>query len=171
MKILVYGFRPYGKYKENITEKIIKKIKNRKGLIKVIFPVEFQKQLFLNKISRNKPAIILGLGQHSRGKKMRIERKAVNLKRRNKQQKPKIISENKPPYLFANLKLKKDNASWISYDAGKYVCNFSMYVISDASRNKDIKYAFIHIPKNYNINKAIKFIESKIDEMIKTPLS
>lgn len=171
MKILVYGFKLYKNYNENITEKIIRKIRDQIGLTKVVFPVKLQKQIFLDKITKNKPDIILGLGQHSRSNKMRMERKAVNLKRKNEQKKSKIISKNKPPHLFVNFKLKKDKASWISYDAGKYVCNFSMYVISDFARNKDIRYAFIHVPKDYNLDKAVKFIESKIDEMVKTSLS
>ncbi|RLF33066.1 MAG: hypothetical protein DRN08_05900, partial [Thermoplasmata archaeon] len=128
MKILVYGFKPYKNYKENITEKIIRKIKNRKNLVKIIFPVKFEKRIFLEKIRTIKPNIILGLGQHPRSKKIRIERKAINLKRKNKKEKPEFISKNKPFHLFVNVKLKKDKISWISYDAGKYVCNFSMYV-------------------------------------------
>lgn len=171
MKILIYGFKPYKHFKENITEKLVKKIRNRKGLIKVIFPAEFQKQIFLEKISKSKPDIILGLGQHSRSKKMRIERKSVNLKRENKQDKAKVIFKNMPHHFFVNFKFKRDKTSWISYNAGKYVCNFSMYVISDFIKNKDIKFAFIHIPKDYNINKAINFVESKIDEMIKMQFS
>ena len=169
MKILVYGFKPYKNYKENITEKIIRKIRNRKYLVKIIFPVKFEKHTFLKKIRTINPDIILGLGQHPRSKKIRIERKAINLKRKNKKEKPKIISKNKPFSFFVNVKLKKDRTSWISYDAGKYVCNFSMYVISDFSKNRGIKFAFIHIPKDYNVDKAVKFVESKIDEMIKAP--
>lgn len=171
MKIFVYGFGQDKNYKKNITEKIVQKVRNQRGLTKVIFPVEFQRQIFLDKIIKNKPDVILGLGQHPRSKKIRIERKAVNLKRKNRKEKSKIISKHKPSHLFVNIKLKNDNASWISYDAGKYVCNFSMYVISDFATKKGIKYAFIHIPKDYNVNKAVKFIESKINEMVKIPLN
>lgn len=130
-----------------------------------------KKKYFWKKIRKNKLDIILGLGQHQRSKKMRIERKAVNLKRESKKVKAKIISKSKPLHFFVNFKLKKDKTFWISYDAGEYVCNFSMYVISDFLKNKDVKFAFIHIPKDCNINKAVKFVESKIDEMIKTSLN
>ena len=165
MKILIYGFKPYKNYSENITEKIIQKIKNRKGLTKIIFPVKFQKQIFLDKISGIKPDVILGLGQYPRGKKIRIERKAVNLKRNNKKEETKIISKNNPSQFFINTKLIKNNDSRISYDAGKYVCNFSMYVITASLRNKNVKYAFIHIPKDFHVENAVKFVESKIDEL------
>ncbi len=168
MKILIYGFKPYKKWKENIAEKIISKVRKRENLEKLIFPVKFKKEIFLEKIKKSKPDIILGLGQAPRSRKIRIEKRAVNLKKYNKKEKPKIIFRNKPKYLFVNLKLKKDNSSRISYDAGKYVCNFSMYVISDYCKNKNIKFTFIHIPKNYNLNKATKFIESKINEVYTT---
>lgn len=167
MKILVYGFKPFQGLEENITEKVVENIKNRKNLRKIVFPVKFEKKMFLDEIERFKPDIILGLGLHSRGKKNRIERRAVNLKQLSKKDLPKPIYKNKPKYLFATLKLKKNKESWISYNAGKYVCNFFMYTILDFTKNKNTKFAFIHIPKDYNLNKAVKFVESKIDEIIK----
>ena len=159
MKILLYGFKPYKKWKENISEKIIRKIRNRKNLKKLIFDVEFSKKNFIDEIKKFDPDVIIGLGQHTRSKKIRIERKAVNLKRENKKEVPKKISKKGLKYLFLNLKLKKDKNSWISYDAGKYVCNYSMYVISDFSRIKDIKFAFIHLPKDIGLNPAVKYIK------------
>ena len=165
MKILIYGFKPYKNYKENITEKIVRKIRNRPHLKKIIFPVDFEKDYFL-RIKKFKPDIILGLGQCPKGQKIRIERKAVNSKRNNKER-PKIIYKNKPSYYFLNLKLEKDQDSRISYSAGEYVCNFSMYVISDFFANKGVKFAFIHIPSNYDFKKAVEFVENKIGEILK----
>jgi len=166
MKILVYGFKPYKHFKENVTEEIIRKIGNRPCLRKVIVPVKFKSDYFLKRIKKIKPDIILGLGQHPRGRKIRIERKAINSKQYNKER-PEIIYKNKPKYYFVNLKLKKDKNSWISYDAGKYVCNFSMYIISDFLKNKGVKFAFLHIPKNYTLKRATRFVETKIDEILK----
>ena len=159
MKILIYGFKPYKKWKENISENIIRKIRNRKNLKKVIFDVRFNKKNFIDEIKKFNPNIIIGLGQHPRSKKIRIERKSVNLKRENKKEVPKKISKKGPKYLFVNLKLNKDKNSWISYDAGKYVCNYSMYIISDSSKSKDVKFAFIHMPKDIGLNPAVKYIE------------
>jgi len=159
MKVLLYGFKPYKKWKENITEKIIRKIRNRKNLKKIIFDVEFNKKNFIDEIKKYNPDVIIGLGQHPRSKKIRIERKAVNLKTHNKKEVPKKISKKGPKYLFVNLKLKKDKNSWISYDAGKYVCNYSMYMISDFFKSKNIKFAFIHLPKDIGLDPAVKNIE------------
>lgn len=112
----------------------------------------------------------MGLGQCGSGKKIRIERKAINRKRFGKKERPKPIFKKRPKYYFLNLKLKKDRGSRISYNAGDYVCNYSMYVISNFIRKKNIKFAFVHIPRNYNLNKAVKFVESKIHEIFITYL-
>lgn len=166
MKILIYGFKPYKIYKQNITKKIISRIRKNRNLKKTIFPVEFDKGLFLNEVKKSKPDIILGLGQCGKGKKIAIERKAVNLMR-DEDKKPHVIFKNRPKYLFLNLVLKKDKNSRISYDAGQYVCNFSMYVIADYCRNKNIKYTFLHIPHDYNIKKAARFVESKLSSYLR----
>ena len=168
MRILVYGFEPYLSYKENVTKKVLRKLRIGKNLIKIVFPVYFHKQIFLNKIRRVNPDIIVGLGQYSRGHKIRIERKAINLKRSGQKEKLKVIAQNKPHHYFLKMKLNKDANSWISYNSGDYVCNFSMYVISDYIRKRKTKYAFIHIPKDYSINKATRFVEAKLREIQKT---
>jgi len=62
-----------------------------------------------------------------------------------------------PNYLFTTLKIKSDKNSYFSYDAWDYICNYSMYIILNSFKNK--RFTFIHIPKNYNINTIIKYIE------------
>ena len=162
MRITIYGFKSFLDYKENITEKIIKKIKNKKNLKKIVFNVEFNKNQFLKEIKKSNPDIIIGLGQYSRGEKIRIERKAINAQRKNEEKFSKKINKKGLKYLFTNLKLKKDSFSWISYYAGDYVCNFSMYIISDFIKNKNIKYAFIHIPKDFKLSEAVEFVEKRL---------
>jgi len=158
MKVFIYGFKPYKNYQENISENIIKKIRNRNNLKKNIFDVNFNKVNFIDEIKKFNPNIIIGLGQHPRSKKIRIERKALNLKKNSEKDSLKLISKKGPRHLFVNLKLKKDKYSWISYNAGKYVCNYSMYIISNFSKDK--KFAFIHIPKDYDVNAGVKYIEN-----------
>lgn len=163
-KILVYGFGPYDGYKKNITEEVIRKLRKRKDLVKVVFPVKFEKKMFLDKIRKSKPDVILGLGQCRAGSKIRIERKAVNKKKVSKKGKTTPIYKNKPARMLATLKIKRDKDSRISYDAGKHVCNFSMYVILNYCREKDIRCAFLHIPYDYDVRKAVKFITNKIKD-------
>ncbi len=165
MKILVFGFKPYQDYKENITEKIVKRLKTRKNLQKVVLPVKFDKKIFIKAIEEYKPDVILGLGQHPKATKIRIERRAINLKQSDKKEKPKKIEEKGSRYRLVNLKLKEDKSAQVCYDAGKYVCNYCMYIVSDLANKNDIKFAFLHIPKDYNIAKATKFVKAKIDKI------
>jgi len=168
VKILVYGFKPFGGLKKNISEEIIKKIGEEKDLKKIIFSVDFNKKMFINKIKKIDPQFILGLGLCPRGEKIRIERKAVNIaKKENK--KENIILNNKPHFVFFNWKLKKDKNSRISYNAKKYVCNYSMYIVSTLI--KDAKFAFLHIPKDYDIKKALRYIKKILQDTQKIKTS
>ncbi len=150
-KILIYGFRPYLKYKQNISELIIKNLSKKNYLKTKIFPVTYQKNIYLKPFKEDF-SIILGIGQHPRSKKIRIERKAFNPK-------------NKKSFLFTSLRLKTDKTSYYSYHAGFYVCNFTMYLYLSNIKTKNIPFAFIHIPKKYSIPKAINFVENKLNEV------
>ncbi|TAK06247.1 hypothetical protein EPO44_05600, partial [bacterium] len=48
------------------------------------------------------------------------------------------------------------------YDAGDYVCNYSMYVILDHLKRRRLlsRFGFIHIPHDYNPARARRFILS-----------
>lgn len=157
MKILLYGFKQFKNHKQNITQEIIQAIPSKKGLYKKVFPVKFDRKMFLDAVNKFKPDVIIGLGQCSQGNKIRIERRAVNLYKGNKK-----IVKNKPKYLFSNIKIKPDRNSYISYDAGKYVCNYSMYLMADYADQNKIKFAFVHIPEKYSKDKAQKFINKII---------
>ncbi len=161
MKTLLYGFKPWGKLDKNISQEILKRIKSNKNLKKVIFKVNFNKKKLINPIIKFKPDIILGLGMSGKGNKIRIEKKALNILNKYDNKPKKKISKSGKEF-FVNLRIKKDNNSRISYYAGDYVCNYSMYVILDYIKNKNIKYGFIHIPKTYNLSKAINFIKKRV---------
>lgn len=162
MNILIYGFKPYKKFKNNITQEILSKIPARRNLDKVIFPVKFDKQIFLKEVQFHKPDAIIGLGQHPRARKIRIERKAINLKG-SKDSGYQPIDKNDSRFRFVTLKLKRDSQSYVSYNAGKYVCNFSVYILSRWSEENNVKFAFIHIPKVFDVDSAAKFVESKVE--------
>lgn len=136
MKKFIYAFKPFGKFKTNSSEKILKSIKGKS--IKKVFDVKFDKQMFLKEIKKHNPDIIIGIGMVARSKKVRIERKAVN-KMKNKK-----IAKKRKDALFTTLRIRPTKTMRISYDAGTYVCNYSMYTI--LHRFKDKKYAFFHVP-------------------------
>jgi len=184
-KILVFGFKPYGKYKTNISEIIVNKLKNRKISKKIIMPIVFDRIEIIKKIKEIKPDIILGLGQHPRARKIRVERKAKNTIKLKKEKihenqrfsghrKSKRFSSESNPIiknsknvLFTNLKIKKINGILIAYNAGTHLCNFAMFNIMDfiIKNNKNTKFAFIHIPKNYNIRKGVSMINKIINNI------
>ena len=60
--ILIYGFKPYLRYSENITESIIEEINNREIGRGLVFDVEFNRRMFTDALRRYSPKIILGLG-------------------------------------------------------------------------------------------------------------
>ena len=177
-KILIFGFKPYGRYKTNISEIIVNKIRNKKIGKKIILPTAFDRNKIIKKLKEIKPDIILGMSQHPRARKIRIERKAKNIIKLKKEKIPenrrfsghrkskgfssesRLINKNSKSVLFTNLKIKKINGITITYNAGTYVCNFVMFIIMDHIRknNKDTKFAFLHIPKDYSIRKGINTI-------------
>jgi len=162
MNILIYGFRPWGKSKENITEKILAEVKNEKDMKKIVFEVKFDRKQFIKEIMKINPKIIIGLGQCSAGNRLRVERRSVNLKKDGLSKNPSLISRNGSQFLFSSLRINKNEHLGISYDAGKYVCNYSMYVISDFIKNRNIKFGFIHIPREYSVSKAARQVEDII---------
>ncbi len=162
MKVLIYGFNAYKEWKENISEEIIKRIKTKKNIKKVILKTNFNSEQILDLVKKFNPDLIVGLGQHPRARKVRIERKAVNLKRKSKKEKPTKIIKDGPKHYFVNLKLKKDKDSIISYSAGQYVCNFSMYIILNYIQNKRTRFCYLHFPKDLNLKKGVKYVEKII---------
>ena len=92
MHLLIYGFGPYLGFHDNVTEKIVRKLPKRRWLKKVIFPVRFHRSQFINAIKAYDPDVILGLGQCSRGRLLRIESTAINQRRNSKSEKARRIA-------------------------------------------------------------------------------
>ena len=160
MRILLYGFGPYHHFQQNITEGIIHGLPKQRGLKKFVFPVRFHKGQFIKAVKNAKPDVILGLGQCSGGKRLRIETRAVNRRRKDKRTKSTPITLGGKRNLLTNLKLDRGGEARSSGDAGDYVCNYSMYVILDYLRRRqlDVPFGFIHIPHRYDTRRAIRFL-------------
>lgn len=160
MRLLIYGFGPYKEFRENITQKILRRLPARKGAKQVIFPVRFQKRQFIETLKKYKPEVILGLGQTSRSKRLKIERRAVNRRRENKGEQARPIISRGRKSLATNLKFDDGRQARISSDAGDYVCNYSMYVILDHVKRHRLptRFGFIHIPYDYNLSRVRRFI-------------
>jgi pyroglutamyl-peptidase len=164
MRLLIYGFGPYGEFENNVTKKILRKLPNRSWLKKVVFTVRFHRGQFIDAIERYKPDVILGLGQCSKGRLLRIEKGALNQRRNNQRIKARPILRRGVHRFLTNLPLKLGRQARSSNNAGDYVCNYSMYVILDylERRGLSIPYGFIHIPSRYDPIKASRILEKAI---------
>lgn len=167
MRILIYGFGPYLHFKDNVTQKILRKLPRRTWLKKVVFPVKFNRTQFLQTVKAHSPDVILGLGQCSAGQRLRIERRAVNRRRSGKKQKARPIVPGGARQLSTDLKLTGGGWARSSHNAGEYVCNFSMYVILDELRRRrlSLRYGFIHIPHGYDPGKAVRFLITALENI------
>ena len=167
MRLLIYGFGPYKQFKENITEKIVRRLPEKKGLRKIVFPVRFQKRQFIAAIKEYKPDTILGLGQSSRGSYLRIELRAVNRKRVDKTERPRSIVPGRSKWLQTNLRLDGGYRARLSYSAGDYVCNYSIYVILEYIRRNRLptRFGFVHIPHEYSLARARRFLLKAVREI------
>ena len=168
MRVLVYGFGPYKQFKKNVTQRIVRELPRSADLKKIIFLVRFNKNQFSAAVRKYDPDVILGLGQCSTGAKLRIERRALNLRRNSKEEKAKAIVRGGPKSLRTTLKLKVlGRQAKASQSAGDYVCNYSMYVMLDhlKRRTKNTRYGFIHIPHDYDRKRALRFVTKIIEKI------
>jgi len=157
MKILVYGFKPRRPGKQgNISEKVIKRLKPRHGVVKVVFPTAFDREGMLETAARIRPEAIIGLGQCSRGKRPRLEVLA-----KNRMKVGRVVSTIDPegPKQI-RLAMPRIKGDWyrVSRSAGAYVCNYSMYVLGEYARQHKVKMYFLHLPKSFPLTVAVERI-------------
>ncbi|MGH7848408.1 MAG: hypothetical protein ACREQW_24995 [Candidatus Binatia bacterium] len=166
-RVLVYGFGPYDDFRSNITAKALAKLAGRKNLTKIVFPVRFDKSQFIRAVAKHNPDIVVGLGQCSRGARFRIERGAVNRKRRRPSTKATPIDAGGPRSLKTTLPLAAGREARWSEDAGSYVCNFSMYVLLDYIREKRLstQFGFIHVPFSFSVRKAANYVKTVLGRL------
>ncbi len=157
MKALVYGFGPYGKYACNVTTDIVRGINRMKAAQGIVFDVQFNPNQFKEALGRYQPEVIIGLGQHPRARKIRIERRARNW-RESTSSTGKPIEANGIEYRFVSLKIPRAEGTTVTYDAGDYVCNYSMYLMCRETEKMDARYAFLHVPINVDVQKTMELI-------------
>jgi len=160
-KTLVYGFRPFLDVEENISASVVRALRPRGGLVKRVFDVKFHRSQFIDAVRAADAELVLGLGLHGRARKLRIERRAVNV-RRSPHKPCRPIRAGGPDYRFVSLKIRPSALSTVTYDAGTYVCNFSMYVLSEFCESRGIPYAFVHVPPDARVRDVVKFVDSVI---------
>jgi pyrrolidone-carboxylate peptidase len=160
-KVLVYGFGPYDDFEHNVTEAVIRRLRPHRRLATEVFGVRLSRTMFRRALARHRPAIVIGLGQHRTGRKLRLERKAVNLMgRRGGPLRP--IDRSGPARLFVNLHLPETAETTVAYDAGRFVCNFSMYLMLQHCREAGCRFGFVHIPHGYAAAAAAAYVRNAV---------
>ena len=167
MKILVTGFEPFGKEKINPALEAVKKLDNKINgakIVKTKIPTVFREAIkkLEKEIEKEKPDIVICVGQAGGRSKITVERVAINIDdatiKDNEGNKPldnKIFKDGKNAY-FSRLPIKtivkemtknKIPAS-ISNTAGTFVCNHLMYGLLYLIDKKypNIWGGFIHVP-------------------------
>lgn len=167
MKILVTGFDPFGGEKINPAYETIKRLDNnikKAEIVKLEIPTVFQKSIkVLNKkIAKEKPDVVLCIGQAGGRYDITVERVAINIDdariRDNEGKQPvdeHIFHDGDAAY-FSNLPIKAmvknirrgNIPASISNSAGTFVCNHIMYGLLYLIDKKypDIRGGFIHVP-------------------------
>lgn len=165
-KVFLYGFQPFLQYTHNITSDIISAVKAEKLAPSYVFPVEFNREMFEEKFTAHQPEIIIGMGMMERARKIRIERKAVNLTSQGEE-----ITSGGASLKQVSLKIPKTPESTITYDAGQYVCNYSMYVGSEYSESHNCSYAFLHVPMSVEVQDVVSFLRETLKNVRKRSLT
>ncbi len=166
-KILITGFEPFGEYKNNPSEDLVHFINSHNKeledcIIKgVVLPVTyFESWEILNQnISTFKPDIVISLGYAPDSKGIIIESTAKNydggiFDNSGKSHYGAIIpnwplryDNTLPIEKMNNALIKNDFSSFISNDAGEYLCNHIFYNLMHYGRSvPKVKAGFIHIP-------------------------
>jgi pyrrolidone-carboxylate peptidase len=154
--LLLYAFEPFGGLPTNISQKVLEKLKGS-GVVKLVLPVERDNYTLLAALDRYQPQFVVGMGLHPRARKIRIERVAHNLWHQARAEKPRVLFPRDPLYTrYATIPLKKTRYTTITYDAGYYVCNWSMWVTSTWAQDHAAQWGFLHIPRHMPVELATK---------------
>jgi len=167
MRILVYGFKPYADYRSNITEQVLARIQETRILKKRVFDVRFDAAMFEETLVRIKPDRIIGLGQHPRARKLRIERKAKNLQKIAGKAPVPIIAGG-PRDCYARLTLPQNELTTVTYDAGTYVCNYSMYLMAQYCRQTGAQSGFVHVPVGYDLRTLRQYLHHAVQQIVRS---
>jgi len=167
MKILVTGFEPFGKETINPALEAVKKLDNKINgaeVVKTKIPTVFGKAIekLEKEIEKEKPDIVICVGQAGGRSKITVERVAINIDdatiKDNEGNKPvdnKIFKDGGNAY-FSRLPIKtivkemtkNKIPAYISNTAGTFVCNHLMYGLLYLIDKKypNMWGGFIHVP-------------------------
>lgn len=163
--LLLYAFQPFGKYATNITEEILYLLPSYPSLTTVVLPVDFEPERWQHLVTRLQPSHVLGLGQCARGQQIRVERRAFNQMKDRSCGLEQPIETDGPATLSTTWHLPFLSGFTLSYDAGRYVCNYSMWQMTRLSEQWQMPYAFLHIPRTLPLQTACGAIQHLLSRL------
>lgn len=164
--VLIFGFEPFLKFKENPSEKLAKALDSttiggRKVIGKVL-PVDYDRveKRIVGEIEKHNPAVVIGTGLAAGRPVLSIEKIALNYEysaepdNKGRKANGTLIDPSSPDGIFANIGPERLAArlnsmgipASVSLSAGAYLCNFAMFIIVRESRKRHFKGGFVHLP-------------------------
>ncbi len=140
--VLIYGFGPYMGLSDNVTEATIRILPGSVRAQRKVFEVRFDRRMFERTLERIRPSVVIGMGQHPRARKLRIERTARSGRR----------------VRAVSLALPRTTDTTVTYDAGRYVCNYSMWVVQGWCAKHRARFAFLHVPRRWPPRKLAAYL-------------
>ncbi|MBI4565596.1 MAG: pyroglutamyl-peptidase I [Planctomycetes bacterium] len=183
MKILVTGFKPYGRYRRNPSERLARESgRLRLGGARVVarvLPTEYKGcEAELRRAIRTiRPDAIVMFGLAPERRKITIEALALNVDHSERPDNAGVrpwrrtIDRKGPALLETTLPVDKMYAALrrarvpvtVSYHAGTYVCNHAFYTAARLAPR--VKVGFIHVPKNESPARLRRAMEVIVGEV------
>lgn len=150
--ILVTAFNKFGNSNINSSEEALKKASLQDDIIKAYLPVdEIETNKVLNKLIDDiNPSLLIMFGQSGKSKDVKIETRAHNLISipnidnipRKIDEEGRTLATQLDAIRLSNYLNSLNINTSLSADAGKYICNYSYYIML----RRNVKTIFIHLP-------------------------
>lgn len=164
--VLIFGFEPFLKFRENPSEKVAKTLNSKfiggRKVIGRVLPVDYDRveKRIVSEIERHRPAVVIGTGLAAGRPVLSIEKIALNYEyseepdNKGRKARGTPIDPASPDGMFSNIgperlaaKLNKMGIpATVSLSAGAYLCNFAMFIIVRESVKRGFKGGFVHLP-------------------------
>lgn len=161
-RILVYGFSAWGTLAVNISSRVVQRLASLPGVTAIVLQTRFDENQLLEMVSQFDGDYVLGLGQYPRGRKIRIEQRGFNRKKVGRVIVP-IEVRGESDY-EVTWHIAPTATMEVTDDPGSFVCNFSMYHLGKWAKLNQKKFAFLHIPKTFPEDEAVKIVIGSMQE-------
>lgn len=180
MRALITGFEPFGRYRENPSEVVVRSLPGivarempEVELATAILPVSFARarEQLIDLLSRMEPDIYIGVGLRPGATHVAVERVAVNLADARSPDNDGVrpvdepIDPRGPAAYFSTLPVKaivkrmreEGIPAAVSNSAGTFLCNYVMYLALrySSEHGNPARSGFVHVPFSHHQVNAV----------------